>query len=121
LVVDDDPDVLKTVRTTLERLGYAVIEAGSAEDALALAARHEQPLDLLITDVVMPEMNGRDLYAKLAASHPGIRVLFVSGYSANATGELPLLEKPFKMQELSARVREILDRGEHATGAQTVP
>ena len=101
----------------MQRLGYSVIEAASAKDALALAARHEGPLHLLLTDVVMPEMNGLDLYTRIAASHPGIRVIFMSGYSADVfprsddgKGDVSFLQKPFSMQQLSAKVREVLDK-----------
>ena len=118
LVVEDEPAILKITRTTLQRLGYSVIEAASAKDALALAAQHEGPLHLLLTDVVMPEMNGLDLYTRIAASHPGIRVIFMSGYSADVfprsddgKGDVSFLQKPFSMQQLSAKVREVLDQG----------
>jgi PAS domain S-box-containing protein len=117
LVVEDEQAILKIVRTTLQRLGYAVIEAASGRDALAVAAQHEGPVHLLLTDVIMPEMNGRDLYARIAALHPGIRVIFMSGYAADVFGQpdggkehFSFLQKPFSMQQLSAKVREILDR-----------
>ena len=116
LVVEDEPAILKFTRTTLHLLGYSVIEAASAKDALALATGHDGPLHLLLTDVVMPEMNGRDLYTRIAASHPGIRVIFMSGYSADVfprpndgKGDVSFLQKPFSMQQLSAKVREVLD------------
>ena len=116
LVVEDEPAILKIIRTTLQRLGYSVIEAASAKDALTLATRHDGPLHLLLTDVVLPEMNGRDLYTKIAASHPGIGIIFMSGYSADVfsrpddgKGDVSFLQKPFSMQELSAKVREVLD------------
>jgi PAS domain S-box-containing protein len=116
LVVEDEPAILKITRTALQRLGYSVIAVASAKDALALATQHEGPLQLLLTDVVMPEMNGLDLYARIATSHPGIRVIFMSGYSAELfprsdDGKRPVsfLQKPFRMQQLSAKVREVLD------------
>ncbi len=84
LVVEDERAILKITRTTLQRLGYSVISAASAGEALALAAGHEGPLHLLLTDVVMPEMNGLDLYTRIAASHAGIGVIFMSGYSAES-------------------------------------
>jgi PAS domain S-box-containing protein len=117
LVVEDEPAILKIIRTTLQRLGYSVIEAAAAKNALALANQHEGPLHLLLTDVVMPEMNGLDLYTRIATSHPGIRVIFMSGYSADVfpgsddgKGDVSFLEKPFSMRQLSAKVREVLDK-----------
>ena len=118
LVVEDEPAILKIIRMTLQRLGYAVIEAGSAQDALAAAARYDGSLDLLLTDVIMPEMNGLNLYERIATTHPETRVIFMSGYSADVFRErsvkkedFPFLSKPFSMQQLSAKVREVLDTG----------
>jgi len=111
LVVEDEPAILKIIRTTLQRLGYTVIEAGSARDALAAAARHDGSLDLLLTDVTMPEMSGRDLGARIAVSHPGIRVIYMSGYSSDIREkDFAFLQKPFTMQQLSKTVREVLDK-----------
>jgi PAS domain S-box-containing protein len=117
LVVEDEPAILKIVRMTLQRLGYVVMEAGSAGDALAAAAKLDGSLLLLLTDVVLPTMSGLDLYTRIAASHPGIKVIFMSGYSANVfpqtddrTEHVSFLQKPFTMQQLSAKVREVLDR-----------
>ena len=116
LVVEDEPAILKIIRTTLQRLGYAVLEAGSAKDALALADQYKGPLHLLLTDIVMPEMNGRDLYERITVSHSGIRAIFMSGYSEdvfprsdNGKRDVSFLQKPFSMQQLSAKVREVLD------------
>ena len=116
LVLEDEPAILKLTRTTLQRLGYSVIAAASAREALALATQQEGPLHLLLTDVVMPEMNGLDLYAKIAASNPGIRVIFMSGYSENVFARpvdgnqgVAFLQKPFSLRQLSAKVREVLD------------
>src|SRR5208282_6349165 len=98
-----------------------VVEATSAEDALLLAASRERHLHLLLTDLVMPNMNGRDLYEKIATLHPGIRVILMSGYSADAhrrsdSSEMPFLQKPFSMKHLSAKAREVLDNGDPETG-----
>ena len=115
MVVDDEPSVLRFVRKTLQQLGYSVIVAESAMEALSLAARRRETLHLLLTDVVMPEMNGRDLHARLVAFHPETKVIFMSGYSAPA-GNGPvgddgsLLKKPFSIHQLSTRVREVLDQ-----------
>ncbi|MFI5367823.1 MAG: PAS domain S-box protein, partial [Spirochaetia bacterium] len=127
LVVEDEPAILKITRITLQRLGYSVIEAASAKDALASAIQHEGPLHLLLTDVVMPEMNGRDLYARIAASHPGIKVIFMSGYSADVfarpddgSGGVSFLQKPFSMKQLSAKVREVLDADQNLSPTRNV-
>jgi len=125
LVVEDEPAILKITRITLQRLGYSIIEAASAKDALSLATQHEGPLHLLLTDVVMPEMNGLDLYTRIATSHPGIRVIFMSGYSADifsypddGKGDASFLQKPFSMQQLSAKVREVLDADQNVSAAR---
>ncbi|HTX55076.1 MAG TPA: PAS domain S-box protein, partial [Candidatus Baltobacteraceae bacterium] len=116
LVVEDEPAILKITRTTLQQLGYSVVAAASGKEALALAARHQGPLHLLLTDVIMPEMNGFDLYKGIATSRPGIKVVFASGYSADVfpeaddgNGGITFLQKPFTMRQLSAKVREVLD------------
>ena len=116
LVVEDEPAILRITRTTLQRLGYSVLAAASAREALALEAQHEGPLHLLLTDVVIPEMNGFDLYRKIAASRTEIKVVFMSGYSADVLpstgdgkGDVALLQKPFSMRQLAAKVREVLD------------
>ena len=118
LLVEDEPAILKIVRMTLQRLGYVVIEAGSAEEALAAAAKLDKSLHLLVTDVVMPTMNGHLLFQEIANTHPGIKVIFMSGFSADAfphsgdgKGDVSFLQKPFTMQQLSAKVREVLDQG----------
>ena len=126
LVVEDEPAILKITRTTLQRLGYSVLAARSAKDALALATQHEGPLHLLLTDVVMPEMNGLDLYEKIAASRPGIKVIFMSGYSADGfprsgggSGDVSFLQKPFSMPQLSAKVRQVLDADQNLSPARS--
>ncbi len=88
LVVEDELAILKFVRAGLQRQGYTVVEATSAEDALLLAASRERPLHLLLTDLVMPKMNGRDLYEKVATLHPGTRVILMSGYSAEVPSKI---------------------------------
>jgi CheY-like chemotaxis protein len=118
LVVEDELAILKFVRTALQRQGYTVVEATSAEDALLLAASGERPLHLLLTDLVMPNMNGRDLYERVAALHPGIKIILMSGYSADvprtsdqSEEAVPFLGKPFSMKQLSEKVRAVLDNG----------
>ncbi|MBI2301237.1 MAG: response regulator, partial [Armatimonadetes bacterium] len=115
LLVEDDPAVLKLGVRILTGLGYTVLSAGTPAQALELAATHEEPLHLLITDVVMPAMNGRDLAASLAAARPGLRRLFLSGYPADVIADHGILEqgvqflaKPFTAHDLSVAVRAAL-------------
>jgi two-component system, cell cycle sensor histidine kinase and response regulator CckA len=102
----------------LERHGYVVLTAESGSEALRLAAEHPGPIDLLITDVVMPDLRGPELARRLVARRPGLATLFMSGYMDDAIGEdtssLPVpvdfIQKPFSPSALAARVREMLDR-----------
>jgi PAS domain S-box-containing protein len=118
LVVEDEPQILALYQSLLERQGYTVLAANHPEDALALCRQYAAPIDLLITDVVMPDMNGRALAERVAQLKPGIRVLFMSGYSADIIAErgilaedVPFLQKPFDVHTLTAKVREALERG----------
>lgn len=115
LLVEDEPVILTVVRRSLESLGYTVLAAGSPHEALRLAAEYAGRLHLVVTDVVMPEMNGRELATKLLARYPGLKCLFMSGYTANVianTGILgePIhfLQKPFTIPSLASKVREAL-------------
>jgi PAS domain S-box-containing protein len=112
LLVEDDELVRRLTHEMLVREGYVVAAAGTPEVALA----HEEPRDLLLSDVVMPSMNGPQLAARLAADRPRFRVLFTSGYSGETMvsrgaldPEAPLLQKPFTNRELVERVRDVLD------------
>ncbi|HXH87250.1 MAG TPA: PAS domain S-box protein [Gaiellaceae bacterium] len=113
LLVEDDELVRKLTYEMLSRAGYSVVSADSPEDAL----EHDEDWDLLLTDVVMPRMNGPQLAARLASERPPFRVLFTSGYSGETMIErgaldpaAPLLQKPFTNHELVRSVREVLDR-----------
>jgi len=119
LVVEDEEAVRALARRVLASRGYRVLEAGSAADALTLAAEAREPIDLLLTDVVMPGMGGPALAERLVRGRPGLRVLYISGYAEEAIqrhGSLPaggaLLEKPFTADELAFRVRETLSASE---------
>src|SRR5205814_802533 len=81
LVVEDEDPVRELLRKILDEHGYTVLEARHGRDALLLAERYEQPIHLLVTDVVMPEMGGRELVEALAAVYPDLRVLYISGYT----------------------------------------
>jgi len=96
-------------------MGYAVIAAGIPGEAIRLAREHKGQIDLLMTDVVMPEMNGRDLAARLVSRFPRIKCLFMSGYTANVIAQHGVLEegvhfvqKPFTDEDLATKVREAL-------------
>lgn len=117
LVVDDQPDIRRVLRDILQRESYQVLEAASAADALALSERHSSRIDLLVTDVVMPGMQGPELAAELRAARPGLAVLFVSGYTerlivADSTSDdgVAFLQKPIVPEALTKRVREMLRR-----------
>ena len=116
LVAEDEPLVRELIREVLQRQGYAVLEASNGVEALEVARRHAGPIHLLLTDVVMPQMNGTELAAELRSVRPETKVLFMSGYSSRAGRSLALLEspamfltKPFTPEALAAQVRLILD------------
>ncbi|MFO0667555.1 MAG: PAS domain-containing protein [Polyangiaceae bacterium] len=118
LLVEDDELVRRAASASLRRVGYIVLEASSGEAALETCRTHAFPIHLLITDVVMPTMNGRELAQRVADVRPGLPVLFVSGY-ANATthkhgvieGNASFLQKPFTPEGLAQKVREVIDSG----------
>jgi two-component system cell cycle sensor histidine kinase/response regulator CckA len=117
LLVEDEESLRNMVREILEDSGYKVIEAHDARHALEIAERHPAPIDLLMTDVVMPGMSGRDLASRLAASHAETRVLYMSGYTDDAVvlhgvlaADVAFLQKPFTPEALARKVREVLAR-----------
>ena len=117
LFVEDQQEVRDVVRRALESRGYHVLEADGGEAALELMARHDGPIHLLLTDVVMPAMSGRELARQVAGRNPSVRVLYMSGYTGDAISRGGVLEqgidfirKPFVPDQLAARVREALDR-----------
>ncbi len=116
LVVEDDDSVRLLVETKLTDLGYTVIPATSGEEALESARGWEDPIGLLLTDVILPGMNGAELAGELTAARPGTKVIFMSGYTDNVIihhGMLDegvhLIQKPFTMQTLAMKVREVID------------
>ncbi len=118
LVVEDETDILTVCGEVLGRLGYTVLLADTPGAALELAGKHEGPIDLLLTDVVMPEMDGRRLAERVGQFRPGIPCVYMSGYTANAIAHhgildegLAFLPKPFTNRELAEMVRGILDGG----------
>lgn len=117
LLVEDEPTVLELVKTMLEGRGYTVLAAGTPSEGLRLAQEHTGDIELLITDVIMPEMNGLELAQRLRAIHPGLRWLFMSGYPAGTIAhhgvlnpDVCFIEKPFRADALAAKVREALGR-----------
>ncbi len=116
LLVEDEPAIRQLMRRALEQRGYTVLEARNGEQALAVAERHRGPIHLLITDVVMPGMNGFDLAHHLTRSHPRLRVLFVSGHGEHPgvrqglrEAQHPFLLKPYTQEALLRSIREVLD------------
>jgi CheY-like chemotaxis protein len=115
LLVDDEAAVLEFARTALERQGYRVLTASGSEDAMRIAHDFRERISLLLTDVRMPGMQGPELATRLRSMRPGLRVLFMSGYAAEAVTsetlkETALLQKPFKPAVLSRAVRLVLDQ-----------
>jgi two-component system, cell cycle sensor histidine kinase and response regulator CckA len=106
LVVDDQDVVRDVIRLTLEGAGYTVLDAASPNDALALV-RENGPIDLLVTDVVMPEMDAFELADRVVSELPGVRVLYTSGYT-DAGAEGPFIQKPFTPAELVEKVSTVL-------------
>ena len=116
LVVEDAAAVRMVTRQVLDRYGYAVLEAPNGDTALRLAAKHHGPIHLLLTDVIMPGLSGRELAEQLAQLRPDMRVLYVSGYADNAMvhhgileAGIAYLQKPFTPEALARRVRDVLD------------
>ena len=116
LLVEDEKSIRITVQIFLEDLGYTVLVAENPEEALSVAAEHDGEIDLLITDVIMPGMNGRDLANRLSELRPAMEYLFISGFTADVIAQrgvldnsVHLLSKPFGRDALARKLREVLD------------
>ncbi|HQK86984.1 MAG TPA: ATP-binding protein, partial [Acidobacteriota bacterium] len=116
LVVEDEAMVRKMVCDILRAHGYRVLEAAGSDEALALMAAETEPVDLVLTDVIMPRMNGRELYERILRMQPGVRVLYMSGYPAEVIAEQGLvretihfLQKPFSVRTFLKTLRGILE------------
>jgi DNA-binding NtrC family response regulator len=115
LVVEDERGLLEINATMLQDLGYKVLTASTPVEAIRLAKEHAGNIDLLMTDVVMPEMNGRELEGHILKSNRGIRCLFMSGYDANVISHhgvldegVHFIQKPFSLQDMARKIRETL-------------
>ena len=116
LLVEDEPAILQLTRRVLEKYGYTALTAASAQEALAMAEKHAGPIHLLLTDVVMPGMNGRDLFENIRLVRPDIKVLYMSGYTGDTllnhgvnNTSPDFLQKPFSIKILVDKIRERLD------------
>ena len=116
LLVEDESSILELITIMLRRQGYTVLAANNPAEALRLGHQHAETIDLLLSDVVMPEMNGRDLAKKLQSIIPNVKRLFMSGYTADVIAHhsvidegMSFIQKPFSTKELAAKVREVLD------------
>lgn len=116
LLAEDDQQVRNLTKAILERYGYKVLVAGSGQEALSIVINHEGPIQLLITDVIMPDMNGKELYQKISKDYPEIKVLYMSGYTDNVIAHhggidpgVNFIEKPFNVKTLAAKVRQVLE------------
>ncbi len=121
LVVEDQPEVRKLTLAMLKSQGYRLLQAASGSEALSLSERYPEPIHLLITDVVMPGMTGRELATRLVALRPSLKTLYTSGYTAHAIAHEGVLDaavaylpKPFSPAQLAAKVREVLEKGTDA-------
>jgi DNA-binding response OmpR family regulator len=116
LVVEDEANLRYLARQYLEKQGYRVIEAADGAVAMQIAVAHEGVIHLLLTDVIMPGMNGRELAQRICEIRPNVKVLYMSGYTENVIGQdgmldagVRLLQKPFNLRDLKSKVREVLD------------
>jgi CheY-like chemotaxis protein len=119
ILLVEDEEAFRTLATRILRnLGYEVLESTSPEDAIQVSERHKEPIDLLLTDVVLPGMSGRKVAEHLAFLRPGMNVLYMSGYTDDALvhhgvleAGIAFLQKPFTPSALARKVREVLDAG----------
>jgi CheY-like chemotaxis protein len=128
LLVEDDPSVLRMTTKLLERLGYMILPAGTPSEAIHLAEAHAGQIHLLMTDVIMPEMNGLELAKSLLRDHPHLKKVFVSGYTADVIARhgvlnegIHFIQKPLSSRTLSSKLREVLDGCERGSTPPVPP
>jgi CheY-like chemotaxis protein len=116
LIAEDEYAVRKLTRTALQQYGYTVLDADNGDAALSLCEQHEGPIDLLLTDVIMPGMSGRELAECLEQRHPGTKILYMSGHTHDVIGHhgvldpsVAFIQKPFTPSVLARVVRDVLD------------
>lgn len=121
LICEDEEFILNLCKNSLTKLGYMVITAKSPKQAVTMVKNHTGKIDLLLTDVVMPEMNGRELMGELQNIRPGIKCIYMSGYTAEIIAHQGVIEegvnfiqKPFSVYELAQKVREVIDAKKHS-------
>jgi CheY-like chemotaxis protein len=128
LLVEDEEMVRSLLREVLERSGYRVLEARRGDEGLQIGERTQEPIHLLVTDVIMPQMGGAELARRLASAHPETRVLFMSGYTDGALShdevfpdDAAFLQKPFTPDVIARKVREVLERTALVSRRLTTP
>lgn len=116
LVVEDNPQVLETAKTILTQHGYSVVTAEDGKTALDTLDNYEGKIDLMLTDIVLPKMNGREVYEAAKKAHPHIHVIYMSGYTSNVIAhrgvldkDIVFIQKPFSVKTLCEKVRDVLD------------
>ncbi len=121
LVVEDEQIVLNWAQEALQLLGYTALSAKDPRDAVTISRMHAGPIHLLLTDVVLPRIDGRSLYERLLESRPGMKVIYMSGYASGllehysvAIGDPHFLQKPFALESLAKKIREALAESERA-------
>jgi len=116
LLVEDNEQVRTLTFSILKLQGYTVLVAAGGTEALEISASHNGSIDLLLTDVIMPDMNGKDLYERVVDKYPGIKVLYMSGYTGDVLARhgvlgqgIQFIQKPFRVTDLAAKIRKIFD------------
>jgi two-component system, cell cycle sensor histidine kinase and response regulator CckA len=111
LLVEDDDAVRTSTRRHLAGGGYNVLEARDPDEAIRICSRHKESIDLLLTDIIMPEISGLELFKRVASLRPGIKAILMSGYIDDTLIQtaVPFLQKPFTGETLALEVRKVLD------------
>jgi DNA-binding NtrC family response regulator len=117
LLVEDEISILDLTKSMIENFGYKVFRASTPIEAISIASESKNDIHLLITDVVMPDINGLELSRKILSLHPGLKCIFMSGYPQNTIhkhsgfdGGINFIQKPFSMKDIAFKIREVLDK-----------